>query len=50
MRYFISDLHMGHKNVINFERTCFSDIESHDQAIINMYTQLVNKLKPEDEV
>ena len=50
MRYFISDLHMDHKNVINFERTQFTTIEEHNIYIVNFFNQLIKKLKPSDEV
>ena len=50
MRYFISDLHMDHKNVINFERTQFTTIEEYNKCIVNFFNQLVKKLKPSDEV
>ena len=54
MRYFLSDLHLdhwdGYKGIITFERTCFPDIKTHNQTIIDMIVQLTNKLKPEDEV
>ena len=50
MRYFISDLHMGHLSVINFERTDFSNIEDHDNYIANFINNLAKKLKPGDEV
>lgn len=35
MKYFISDLHFGHKNILTFERTEFASIEEHDQFIID---------------
>lgn len=50
MRYFISDLHMGHFGIINFERTDFSTIEEHDNYIANFMNNLSKKLKPGDEV
>lgn len=50
MRYFISDLHFGHKNIINFERTQFKTVEEHDQYIENMIQNFCRKLKPDDEV
>lgn len=50
MRYFISDLHMGHFGIIDFERTDFSTIEEHDNYIANFMNSLSKKLKPGDEV
>ena len=50
MRYFISDLHMGHLDIIDFERTDFSTIEEHDNYIANFMNSLSKKLKPGDEV
>lgn len=34
MDYFISDLHMGHKNVLGFDHRPFTSIEEHDAAIV----------------
>ena len=44
MRYFFSDLHMGHKDVINFERHQFKTIEEHDNYIGTIINQLANKI------
>lgn len=35
MNYYISDLHIGHKNVLNFDRRPFKTIEEHDATIVN---------------
>lgn len=43
MIYFISDLHFGHSNIINFERKQFKNIEEHDKYIINKYNEIVKK-------
>lgn len=40
MNYFISDLHFGHYNILKYERTCFKDINEHDNYIINILSQL----------
>lgn len=44
MRYFISDLHMGHENVINFERHQFKTIEEHDNYIAIVIKNLADKI------
>lgn len=44
MRYFISDLHMGHRNVINFERHQFATIEEHDNYIAMVIKNLADKI------
>lgn len=53
MRYFIGDPHIGHANVINFERTHFSTIEEHDTYIGHVFNNLAKKIakaKGENEV
>lgn len=35
MDYFISDLHLGHKRIIEFERFEFNTIEEHDRFVID---------------
>lgn len=50
MRYFLSDLHMGHNAVINFERHQFKTIEEHDSYLGNIILKLSRKVKPGDEV
>src|SRR5574344_753877 len=35
MDYFISDLHLGHEKIIEFERTDFKTIQEHDDYIIS---------------
>jgi len=47
MRYFVSDLHFGHKNILKFERRQFDTIEEHDEYIITSINKVV---KPTDEL
>lgn len=42
-KYFISDPHFGHKNILRFERTQFSTIEEHDDFIVNMVNEVVGE-------
>lgn len=44
MDYFISDLHLGHQRVLEFERSEFKTINEHDNFIIN----ILKKLKETD--
>lgn len=41
MKYFISDLHFGHNNILKFERTEFETIAEHDQHIIDTINKKV---------
>ena len=44
MDYVISDLHLGDKGVVNFERREFATIEEHDAHLIHMWNStVVNK-------
>ena len=36
MTYFSSDWHFGHENIINFERTNFDSVQSHDEYLIDI--------------
>ncbi len=40
--WFISDLHLGHKNILKLANRPFGDIEHHDDTIIDNYNRLVN--------
>lgn len=45
MIYFTSDLHLGHSNIISYERSDkFSSVEEHDSFVVD----LLNKLSPTD--
>ncbi len=45
--FLIADLHLGHKGIINFSRTEFSDLNEHHEAIIHRWNQTVS---PQDKV
>ena len=47
MNLYISDLHFGHDNVINFDHRPFSDVEEMDRALINFWN---NKVQQDDHV
>lgn len=44
-RWIISDMHFGHKNIINLEKRPFSSLEEMDEAIINNWNSTVDKLE-----
>ena len=41
MDYFISDLHIGHKNVLSFDQRAFKTIEEHDSTLIENWNNTV---------
>ena len=44
MDYIISDLHLGDKGIIHFERTEFNTVEEHDAFILSQWNKtVVNK-------
>lgn len=43
MNYFISDLHFGHKNCLNFDNRPFNTIEEHDEYIIENWNKTVKR-------
>lgn len=47
MKYYTSDLHFGHKNAIVFDHRPFSDVDTMDKTLIQLWNQ---KVTPEDEV
>lgn len=46
MTYFSSDWHLGHANILKFDKRDFKNIDEHDKFIIKMCTQI---LKPGDD-
>lgn len=42
MTYFISDLHLGHKNCLEFDERPFSNVEEQDEYIIKQWNSVVN--------
>lgn len=47
MKFYVSDLHFGHKNVICYDKRPFQDIEENDRILIENWNQRVGV---EDEV
>lgn len=47
MNYFISDLHIGHENVLYFDNRPFSTIEEHNNTILENWNNVVG---PDDDV
>lgn len=43
-KFFVSDFHFNHHNIISFERTQFSTIEDHDSFIISKITEWSEKI------
>jgi calcineurin-like phosphoesterase family protein len=41
MNYFISDLHLGHKNALSFDNRPFKDIDENNSAIIASWNSVV---------
>ena len=47
MNLYISDLHFGHSNVINFDHRPFADVDEMDNCLIKLWNSRVSK---DDEV
>ena len=47
MIYFTSDLHIGHYNILRFDKRPFKTVEENDMELIKRWN---NKVKPEDTV
>ena len=45
--YFISDLHLGHSNILKFGQRSFDSIEEHDDALVQSWNSVV---RPNDLV
>lgn len=43
MKFYISDLHFGHRAVLDFENRPFSDVEEMDNALIYLWNSRVTK-------
>lgn len=43
MNLYISDLHFGHKNVINFDHRPFRDVDEMDSVLIKLWNSRVDK-------
>ena len=43
MKYYISDLHLQHTNVLKYDNRPFDDIESHDKQVIKNINSVVGK-------
>ena len=43
MNYYISDLHFGHKNIINFDHRPFFDIEEMEEVLVMNWNATVHK-------
>ena len=44
MNLYISDLHFGHKNVILFEHRPFSDVDTMDHCLIQLWNSRVSEM------
>ena len=42
MNLYISDTHFGHRNVINFDKRPFADIEQMDRTLIALWNDRVH--------
>lgn len=43
-KFFVSDFHFNHNNIISFERTQFSTIEEHDNFLISKITEWAERI------
>jgi calcineurin-like phosphoesterase family protein len=41
--YFSADWHIGHSNILKYDNRPFETIEEHDQEILRLYNETVNK-------
>lgn len=40
MKYYIADVHFGHKNILNFENRPFSDVNEMDEEYIKRWNNM----------
>lgn len=43
MKFYISDLHIGHKNILKFDNRPFTSLEEMEKTIINNWNGVVKK-------
>ena len=49
MKYFTSDPHFGHRNILTWARPQFNTVEEHDAFLVDLYMSWAKKLTASDE-